>query len=309
MNKRKLSWSDVERLAKELAEHITSEKKISDFNTIYGVPRGGIYVALLLKKYLKLPLVTEPLDNSLLVDDIVDSGATIAKYHGKCLAIASLHIKPHTFIKPHFFVEETDDWVVYPWELEKEETIQDNVRRILEMIGENPNREGLLDTPNRVAKAYDEWFKGYRMDPRDILKPIFHEQYDEMITLCNIEFVSFCEHHMARIKGVAHVAYIPNNGNVVGLSKLARLVDCFASRLQIQERMTEQIASSLFNILEPLGCMVVIEAKHDCISSRGIKKQSSVMITSSVRGVFADPLKGARQEFLSLISMSRNQNG
>ncbi|KKM13315.1 hypothetical protein LCGC14_1717380, partial [marine sediment metagenome] len=215
--------------------------------------------------------------------------------------VATLHVKPHSSIKPHFWVEETSDWIIYPWEAVSNETIENNIQRVLECLGEDPNREGLIDTPKRVARAYAEWFDGYQKKAKDILKPIFNEDYDEMISLCNIESISHCEHHMARIDIRAHVAYIPKDGKVVGLSKLARLVDCFAHRLQIQERLTQEIVNAVEKYLSPQGCMVVIEGKHGCVSSRGIKKQNSVMVTSAVTGVFKDTNKGARQEFLSLI--------
>ena len=302
MNKKVLTWRETGALVEQLRDKLVDSKIWLNVRSIYGIPRGGQFIALMLSQLTKVPITNIVDGMTLIVDDIVDSGATMAKYHGRGMALASLHVKPHSSIKPHFYVEKTNDWIVYPWEDAKNESIEDNIRRVLELIGENPNREGLLDTPKRVAKAYEEWFGGYKQDPKEILKTTFNESYDEMISLCNIEFVSNCEHHIARIQGVAHVAYIPSGGRVVGLSKLARLVDCFAHRLQIQERMTEQIATSLFDILEPLGCMVIIEAKHDCVSSRGVKKQNSVMVTSAVRGVFADPRKGARQEFLSLVS-------
>ncbi len=174
------------------------------------------------------------------------------------------------------------------------------VRQMLIGIGEDPNREGLLDTPKRVVKAWLEHFEGYHQDPVKILDCTFSEgSCDEMVVVKDIEFTSTCEHHMERIIGLAHVGYIPNK-KVVGLSKIARLVDCFAKRLQIQEKLTQQIANAINDNLSPLGVGVVISAKHQCMSCRGVKKQCSTMITSSLLGVLRTD-SSARLEFLNLI--------
>ncbi|VVB51663.1 GTP cyclohydrolase 1 [uncultured archaeon] len=178
-----------------------------------------------------------------------------------------------------------------------------HVRLILRDIGEDPNRPGLLDTPSRVVKSWKELFAGYGQNPSDILRRQFiQEGYktDEMVVLKDIELYSFCEHHMLPFTGRAHVAYIPNANRVVGLSKLARLVDCFARRLQIQEKLTNQIADALVENLQPQGAAVVIEAKHHCMCARGIGKQHSSMTTSALRGVFKEKNE-VRQEFLRLI--------
>jgi GTP cyclohydrolase I len=180
----------------------------------------------------------------------------------------------------------------------------ESVKSLLEYIGEDPSREGLLDTPKRVLKSYDKLFGGYAMDPKKILQTGFTEMSDEMILLKNIEFYSTCEHHMLPFFGKIHVAYIPANSDamqckVVGISKLARLVECFARRLQIQERLVNQIADSLVDCLGAAGVMVVAEAQHMCMTARGVEKQSSVMVTSAIRGVFKKP--ETRTEFLNLI--------
>ncbi len=174
------------------------------------------------------------------------------------------------------------------------------VKRFLELIGEDPNREGLLDTPKRVVKSWLELYKGYKEDPQQILSTVFEDgSCEEMVILKDIEFTSMCEHHVLPFKGKAHVAYLPD-GKVVGLSKLARLVDCFSKRLQIQEKMTQQVAKEIEKHLKPKGVAVVVEAHHQCMSCRGVGKQNSTMITSSLLGVFRkDPV--IRQEFLSLI--------
>ncbi|GAB4323960.1 MAG: GTP cyclohydrolase I FolE [Candidatus Zixiibacteriota bacterium] len=178
----------------------------------------------------------------------------------------------------------------------KEETI----RQLLEQIGEDPNREGLLKTPERVAKAYDFLTRGYREDPRAIINDaLFTEDNKEMVVVRDIDFYSMCEHHMLPFFGKCHVAYIPNH-KIVGLSKLARLVELFARRLQVQERMTKQIADIVQEVLEPLGVGVVIEAVHLCMQMRGVEKQNSVAVTSHMLGSFRDCAE-TRAEFLNLI--------
>lgn len=181
---------------------------------------------------------------------------------------------------------------------------EDAVRTLIEWAGDNPQREGLLETPSRVLRAFDEFFSGYQTNPQEILSKTFSEvdDYDEMIVLRDIEFTSHCEHHMVPFTGVAHVAYLPND-RVVGLSKLARLVDVYAKRLQIQEKMTAQIANSLDKVLNPKGVAVVIEATHQCMTARGIRKKGATMQTSRMVGRFRkDPR--TRQEFFDLIRRS-----
>lgn len=173
------------------------------------------------------------------------------------------------------------------------------VREILIAIGENPDREGLIKTPSRVARAYAELFAGLQTDPREHLKTVFHERYDEVVLLRNIEFHSLCEHHLLPFVGKAHVAYLPD-GKVVGLSKLARLVEGFARRPQIQERLTTQVADALMDELQPLGAACVIEASHTCMTIRGVQKHGSLMTTSALRGIFKDN-HASRQEILDLI--------
>ena len=173
------------------------------------------------------------------------------------------------------------------------------IRSMLAALGEDIEREGLIETPKRVVKSWDELYGGYSLSPEDILKKDFAEgACDQMIVLRDIEFNSTCEHHIIPIIGKAHVAYIPN-GKVVGISKLARIVDAYARRLQIQEKMTEQIAEVIMNVLQPKGVGVMIEAQHMCMTSRGIKKPNVSMVTSALRGVFE--LDEVRQEFLKFI--------
>ncbi|WP_448539832.1 GTP cyclohydrolase I FolE [Roseiflexus sp.] len=178
--------------------------------------------------------------------------------------------------------------------------IEDAVRVILKQIGENPEREGLLKTPSRVAKMYAELTAGYHIDPDALINDaIFSVSYDEMVLVKNIEFASLCEHHMLPFMGRVHVAYIPN-GKVVGLSKIPRIVEMFARRLQVQERMTVQIADFINQRLEPLGVAVVAEGMHMCAVMRGVKKAGATMVTSAMRGVFRDDPK-TRSEFMAHI--------
>lgn len=181
------------------------------------------------------------------------------------------------------------------------EEAEEAVRTLLRWAGDDPTREGLLDTPKRVVKSYEELFKGYETDPCEVLNRTFKEVegYDEMVVLRDINFNSHCEHHMVPFTGKAHVAYLPGC-KVIGLSKLARLVDVYAQRLQIQEKLTAQIADTLQEILQPKGVAVVIEATHMCMTMRGVRKHGTVMQTSRLLGLFkSDPR--TRQEFFSLL--------
>lgn len=176
------------------------------------------------------------------------------------------------------------------------------VRTMLAWAGDNPNREGLLDTPKRVINSYEEFFSGYAMDPYEILNKTFEEiaGYDEMIIIKDIQLESTCEHHMAPILGKAHVAYIPNK-RVVGISKLARIVDVYGKRLQTQETMTAQIADTIQRVLDPKGVAVVIDAAHQCMTTRGVHKENSTTITSRMLGIFRTDYR-TRSEFMNLIN-------
>ncbi|WP_316162218.1 MULTISPECIES: GTP cyclohydrolase I FolE [unclassified Bradyrhizobium] len=183
-----------------------------------------------------------------------------------------------------------------------QDDVEDAIRTILTWIGEDPSREGLSETPARVARAYKSYFSGYEQNPEEYLRKTFEETagYDEMVLLRNIPFQSHCEHHMAPIIGRAWVGYVPRN-RVVGISKLARVVEAYASRLQIQERMTAEIANIIDEVLQPQGVAVVIKAAHHCISSRGVKKHGVDLTTSRMLGCFrTDPM--SRQEFLAMVN-------
>ncbi len=179
--------------------------------------------------------------------------------------------------------------------------IERAIREILLAIGEDPDRNGLRDTPARVARAYAEQFSGLAQRPEDVLTTVFDADHDEMVLVRDIEMYATCEHHLAPFFGHAHVGYIPNDkGQITGLSKLARLVDIFARRPQVQERMTSQIADALMNVLEPRGAIVVIEAEHLCMTMRGVRKPGAKTVTSAVRGIFLDSDR-TRAEAMSLL--------
>jgi GTP cyclohydrolase I len=188
--------------------------------------------------------------------------------------------------------------------MEKKNVDKDKIeaafRLILEAVGEDPEREGLAQTPNRVARMYEEIFSGMHEDPRDYLDVSFTEYHDELVLVKDIPLYSMCEHHFLPFYGLAHVAYIPKGGKVVGLSKLARVVESYARRPQLQERLTSQVADCIFDTLKPMGVMVIIQAEHMCMTMRGVKKPGALTITSAVRGIF-ETRPQTRAELLSLI--------
>jgi GTP cyclohydrolase I len=258
---------------------------------IYGVPRGGIPVAYLLSKYVQGVVVDNVEQATIVVDDIIDSGKTRNRFNGKPFYAIIDKLK-------------TPDksWYVFPWERnENDESATDIPLRMLQYIGENINRDGLKDTPQRILKSWDALYVGYKQDPKEILGKVFdnEEKYNEMVVLKEIEFTSFCEHHNLPFFGKAHIAYIPVD-KVVGISKLARLLDCFAKRMQIQERLTQQVVNAIEENLHPLGAACMIEAQHLCMKARGVGKQDSIMVTSALSGVFKTSPE-TRAEFLSLI--------
>lgn len=186
---------------------------------------------------------------------------------------------------------------------EKQKKLEKNTRDLLELIGEDPNREGLINTPKRVAKAWNFLTKGYKEDLDALINnAIFEGESKDMVIVKNIEFYSLCEHHMIPFYGKAHIGYIPD-GKIIGLSKLARITDLFAQRLQVQERLTNQIAQCLQDVLNPRGVAVVLEGKHFCMLSRGVQKQNSIATSSSMLGIFREK-ESTRNEFLKLIEMN-----
>jgi GTP cyclohydrolase I len=263
---------------------------------LYGVPRGGVPVALALQGRLArlgvvATLAEEAGKATVVVDDLVDSGATRNRY------------KSHVF---YALIDKQQDalyrnaWVIFPWEVNNVGSIEDNIVRLIQFIGDDPTRGGLHETPARVAKAWLEWCSGYGTDPADVLKTFEDgaEGVDEMVVVKELPFYTHCEHHMAPFFGTATIAYVPD-GKVVGLSKLDRLLDIFARRLQVQERLTGQVADALMEHLQPKGTGVVIKARHMCMESRGVRKQGHHTVTSALRGVFKEQAS-TRAEFLAL---------
>lgn len=287
---RKLTWAEILGEAQTLSTRWAGK----NITGVYGVPTGGAPVAVMVATNLNVPILEQPEPGCLIVDDLVDSGATLDRLPGNRDA---LYRKPYspTNLAPE--ATTVDEWLVFPWENETG-NIEDNVTRLLQHIGEDPTREGLLDTPKRFVKALREMTDGYDKDPADILSTVFTENYDQMVVLTGIEFASLCEHHLQPFRGTATVGYIPN-GKVVGLSKLARLVDAYAHRLQVQERMTEQIAQALTDNLNPIGAGVYITAHHSCMGNRGIRKHQATMTTQALHGAMMSD-GNARAEFMKL---------
>lgn len=278
-----LTWKDFQEKCLVLARKIDWSK----YESIFPVIRGGVYPAIELRELSGLPIVWEPSENSLVVDEICDSGATLKRFQDEGFDTAVLHFKGRCE-SPTYYAEENDRWIVYPWESSKD--IEATVRRQIEYIGDNPVRSGIEETPKRVVKSWQELYAGYHQDPKEILSKRFEVERKESdkspVILRDIEFYSTCEHHMLPFYGSITVGYIPKN-EVVGISKLARLVECFSRRLQIQERMCEQIADAIQDELKPLGVYVRAKAKHLCMVARGVKKQSAVMDSIAVRGEYS----------------------
>jgi len=261
---------------------------------IYGVPKGGMIAA----GFLNQATVSHYPDGAdLILDDLIDSGKTKSIYREKYpnTQFVALFDKSDGSRPP-------DEWIVFPWEADHpagEDSIQQNIVRQLQYIGEDPSRQGLKETPDRVVKSWDELFSGYHEDPADVFKIFDDEKIGGMVYLKNIEFYSMCEHHLLSFSGVAHIGYIPD-GPVIGTSKMARLLDIYARRLQLQERIGEQVTDALMEYLKPIGAACIIEAKYLCMACRGVKKQHSIMGYSSMKGAFLNDAR-ARAEFIALI--------
>ena len=277
---------------------------------VHGIPRGGSPIASYIAAKFGLKLEDEGTKpggahNTLIVDDIADSGETLNRWYEylKFILVVKKHTPPIPNLLNSPMEVENDVWVHFPWE-DKTETIEDNIVRILSFIGEDPNREGLKDTPRRVAKSYEKLFGGYKQDPKAVLERTFNnDNYDQMIIVNGIDYYSFCEHHMLPFFGQVHVGYIPEkgkDGKVVGLSKIPRVVEIFARRLQNQERMTQQIANTISESIPNRGVAVVVTGKHFCMMARGVEKGNASMKTSAITGVFRTDPK-AREEFYNLI--------
>lgn len=290
-----LYWPDIEHHVARLSHRLPA-----GVTGVYGVPTGGSIVSVMVQKYLPhLKQCAQPGDPRVtwIVDDLVDSGRTLQPFVEKGYKVDALIRKPHSpeNIAPHA-IAVPDGWIHFPWE--HETGAEDVVVRLLEYIGENPLRDGLKETPGRVLRAWKELTAGYREDPKKILAKRFPVTYDEMVVVRGIRFTSICEHHLLPFTGTATVGYIPKD-TVCGLSKLARLVLCFARRLQIQEGMTRQIADAIQNELDPHGVGVVVRARHSCMGCRGVLQPDAEMVTSAMLGRMRESA-AARAEFLGL---------
>lgn len=296
-----------------------------------GIPRGGIVPMFILRENAQLyekparfgcevytscvpkhDPAAAVASGYIIVDDIVDSGETIMPYlNAGCLCIALFQKESCKLRHDNLIIGEYlagDPWAKFFWEVGEDDigTPEHNVTRLLRFIGEDPTREGLRDTPKRVCRALREMTSGKHLNAADILSTQFECASDNIVICRDIRFSSVCEHHLLPFTGSAHVGYLPGDGavgKVVGLSKLARLVDCFAQRLQLQERMTSEITTALMeNVVGIRGAAAVVEAHHSCMGCRGVRKHDATMVTSSMLAVFRDnPI--AREEFLALCKL------
>lgn len=305
MNKHVLTHAQIEAMCISIGSlwgvHASIKYPESEHGSYMGkcfpIPRGGVPASYAFASNFNVDIVDTPEEADFFIDDIIDSGSTMREWCEKYPG------------KPFFaLVDKTDPveaalypgYIVFPWEGDSNTSIEGNLTRILQFTGDDPSREGLIETPRRVAKALQHWFSGYGKDPKDILKVFADggENYDQMVVVKDIPIYSKCEHHMADIFGTATIAYIPD-GKIVGLSKLSRLADIFARRLQVQERLTANIADALEEHLQPKGVGVIIKARHMCMESRGICQQGHHTITTALRGALRDEAE-TRAEFLSL---------
>ncbi len=296
-------------------------KKITDsgksYKGIYPLPRGGMILGMALSSLLGISLVDSLAKDILVVDDIIDSGQTRRKYiefDFACLHITENKmtetvetIQDNFLTKTNkkagdcFFITIVNEWVEYFWEGQdaKNKDIEQLITRMIEIIGEDPCRHGLIETPKRINKSWEFLFSGYTQDVSQLFTKFEGEGYNQIILLKDIEMYSMCEHHMLPFFGKAHIAYIPDK-HIIGISKLARILNIYSRRMQIQERIGDQVTDALMKYLSPLGAACIIEANHLCMRMRGVEKQNSIMTTSSLKGVFLDNI-ASREELLRLI--------
>lgn len=304
-----IDFAYIDALVTTISEALLTAVDDSKPIRIYGIPRGGVPVAYALSAKLhgRGIVVNSPLDADVIVDDLIDSGKTMQGY---------LDMRPHTLFAALLSKQTIDEqskgriligaqtapenWIIFPWEGDLNHSAEDIPRRLLQFIGEDVTRGGLIETPHRFLKAWKHWTSGYGADVKSILK-VFEdgaEGCDQMVVRKDIPLYSKCEHHLADIVGTCTIAYIPN-GKVLGLSKLDRLVDVYARRLQVQERLTNQIADALWEHVSPKGVGVWINARHMCVESRGVQHVHSATITTALRGCILTE-DSARAEFLAL---------
>jgi GTP cyclohydrolase I len=303
MNKVFISTQVVEAAAQVTANEIVKDQPALPVYRIFGVPRGGIPAAYAVSHALSLyhkccsTVVDKVEQSNVIVDDLYDSGATWRRYENHSQFFYTLFDKRDQY---------THDWLVFPWEAGEhsgDTSADDIVVRLLQRLGEDPTREGLRETPARYVKALEHWFSGYKVeDPLALLKA-FQDGAEGadggLVVVGDIPVYSHCEHHIAPIFGTATIGYIPQ-GRIVGLSKMKRVVDAYARRLQVQERMTRQVADAINFELKPRGVGVVLKCRHMCMESRGVETPGSYTVTSALRGVLLDNA-AARAEFMSLV--------
>lgn len=289
----KLSWEDVKkdtiRVWKHNVDKLLKDKRGNRL-LIWGLPRGGERIAKILLDE-GLAIVSKELNNNVdvIVDDVIDSGKTLWEHN---------QLYPDKTFLSIYHTAEGSIWYTFPWEESQESEAERLITRIIQHIGDDPERPGLKETPKRVVKSWEELFSGYKGAAVDYIK-LFKSNSRDLIICKDIEFYSMCEHHILPFFGKIHIGYIPD-GYVIGLSKLARIADHFSRRLQTQENLTDNVATFLeCNIASNKGVGVIIEAKHLCMCGRGVNKQHSIMITSAMLGSFRDA--ELRQEFLHLI--------
>lgn len=289
-----VGWDDVVVLVNDLAERWRDV----GVGSVWGVPQGGCVPAVMVAERLGLPMVLSPRSDTLIVDDLVDSGRT-AKALPPSAGFDALFRKLHSpaDVAPH--AREVDGWLAFPWERDGGDPT-DAVVRLLELVGEDPSRAGLLGTPRRVVAALREMTAGYADDPVKVLRSaVFSEaESDAMVVAGPFPFQSLCEHHVLPFTGFAAVGYVPRDGNIVGLSKLPRAFLALARRLQVQERLTHEMAAAVVKALDPFGVGVVVTAVHACAELRGVRTRTP-MTTSAMVGCLRDQPE-CRQELLAL---------
>lgn len=306
--KRHLTYLELslaaQTVAKAMLDHCT--RNSLGVLRVYAVPRGGVPAFYLVERWFAtlcaqtpvhrfLDMAATPAEADCYLDDLVDSGNTRQRL--TLISDVPFYALIEKGTTPGFAHGE---WLVFPWEESEEKSIEDAFVRLIQFVGEDPKRGGLVETPARMAKAWEFWTAGYKADPVSVLKTFEDggEHYDEMVHTKGIPFYSQCEHHLAPFFGTVTFAYVPDK-HIVGLSKMNRLVDVFARRLQVQERLTCQIIDAFCEHLSPLGAGITIKARHLCVESRGVCQQGTVTTTSAFRGVIKDKPE-ARAEFFSL---------
>lgn len=317
MQKRYLTMNDVQVAVNALVARVQRHNELPPNPKIYGVPRGGVPVAMAVAAALQGLIVGSPENADLIVDDIYDSGKTSMR--------PEFQGKPFRVLFNKQEAPWAGQWLVMPWEAiegQTDHSADDVGIRLLQAVGEDPERGGLKETPQRWLAFMREATSGMGQDPAKLLK-VFEdgaENVDEMVVVANIPFYSMCEHHMAPFFGVAHIAYIPGTApqgqiaeagaktRIVGLSKIPRLLEMFSKRLQVQERITNQVAETMAKELGALGVGVVLRARHLCMEMRGIKKTGSITYTSALRGAIKDRPE-TRSEFLRFVEMADRQTG